>query len=274
MDENYGYGQQSPSDSADGYNATAFLVRQLINQMETSKLVKVAAVHSNGDVAGTGTVDVVPLVNQIDGANQATPHGTVYGLPWTRLQGGANAVICDPMVGDVGMVVVSDRDISNVKKTGAQSNPGSFRKFDLSDAVYVGCSLSATPTQYLVFTATGLRLVDVNGNSVAMSASGMTLTDKTGNVVTLSATGISLSPEGALPVTVNGPLVVNGGIQLSGAIESVTGGTYAGDIKTAGNVVAGFGTGGSVGLKTHTHTQPNDSHGDVEGPTSAPTAGT
>jgi Phage protein Gp138 N-terminal domain len=41
-----------------------------------------------------------------------------------------------------------------------------------------------------------------------------------------------------------------------------------------GAVVAGFGTGDQVGLQTHTHTQPNDSHGDTEEPTNAPTAGT
>lgn len=90
-----------------------------------------------------------------------------------------------------------------------------------------------------------------------------------------TARTITFKIGGAAVLTVNATGVIdNGNLQISGAIENATGGIYAGDIKTAGNVIGGFGTGDQVGLTTHTHTQPNDSHGDTEQPTSAPTAGT
>ena len=272
-----GYGQQTPTESWDQFNAISFICRQMMARMDTMKLVRVEAVTAgagDGDVKVAGTVDVLPLVSQIDGASNVTPHGTVYGIPWFRLQGGTNAVICDPVVGDIGMVVAADRDTSSVRASRKPSPPGSFRRFKISDGIYIGGALNLAPTQYLIFTDTGWRIVDKNGNSIAATEDGLTLTDKTGNVISTASTGINLTPNTGLPVTVNGNLVVKGAIQTNGSIESETGGTYAGDIKTAGNVVAGSGTADSVGLKTHTHTQPNDSHGDVEGPTSAPTAGT
>lgn len=59
-------------------------------------------------------------------------------------------------------------------------------------------------------------------------------------------------------------------LQLGVPIETIGGGTYAADLKTTGNVIAGVGGADQVGLKTHTH-------GGVQtggGNTAAPNAGT
>ena len=48
------------------------------------------------------------------------------------------------------------------------------------------------------------------------------------------------------------------------------GGTYAGSISVAGNVIAGVGTGDQVGLKTHIHSGVTTGGGS----TASPTAGT
>jgi phage gp45-like len=47
-----------------------------------------------------------------------------------------------------------------------------------------------------------------------------------------------------------------------------------GDLHVTGAIIAGFGGVDQVGVQTHTHKQGNDSHGDTEVPTDAPTAGT
>lgn len=183
----FGYGQGNPSDFNSELNVDAFIHGQLTAENDTMKLVKVTAVHGGG-VAAAGTVDVQPLVSQIDGNGYGTPHGTVPGLPWSRVQGGNNAVICDPQVGDIGWVVAADRDISVVKSTQAAALPGSRRRFDISDGVYAGaCLNTGVPNQYLIFTTTGVRLVDLNGNSVTMGPSGMTLADNNGNQIVMAA---------------------------------------------------------------------------------------
>lgn len=244
-----GAGQLDPLDANSDFSVIAFIVRQMMAQLDTMKLVKVTKVTGGaGALGAAGTVDVQLLVNQLDGSGNSTPNGVVYGIPYFRLQGGKNAVICDPVVDDVGFVVCSDRDISNVKSKKGQANPGSYRRYNVSDGVYVGGVLNETPEQWIRFTE---DTVEVG--------------DKTGNVVKLSSAGIEFTPHGALPVKVNGNLIVTGNLLLGGNLLAEAGTRYAGNLDTSGDVIAG-----TVHLKTHTHTQANDSHGDVEGVISAP----
>jgi hypothetical protein len=248
--QSVGAGQQDPNDSNNDFAVISFIVRQMMAELDTMKLAKVVKVSPStaGTVGAAGTVDVQLLVNNLDGSNNSSPNGIVYGLPYFRLGGGKNAVLLDPVVEDVGFVVCSDRDISNVKTSKKQGNPGSFRKYNIADGVYVGGILSGAPDQYVRFTEDTVEIHD-----------------KTGNVVKLSSTGIDLTPSGVLPVTVNGNLIVIGNLQLGGHVLAQAGGVYGGNIATSGEVTAG-----TVGLKTHTHTQAADSHGDAEQPTSAP----
>ena len=50
--------------------------------------------------------------------------------------------------------------------------------------------------------------------------------------------------------------------------------THNGDFYATGAVISGYGGAGQVGLQTHIHSQGNDSAGDGEVPTNAPTGGT
>jgi hypothetical protein len=140
------------------FNAISFVVRQIIAGKTFGAMVEVVAVHGGG-IGGPGVVDVRPLVNQIDGLGNQIPHGTIYGMPWFRLQAGANAVICDPQVGDKGAALICDRDISIVKATGAVSGPGSWRQNSWSDGLYFGAFLGGAATQYVEFATGGINVV-------------------------------------------------------------------------------------------------------------------
>lgn len=237
----FGYGQLDPNDFANEFAVTCFIVRQMIGRLDTMKLVQVQKVTGGGGaIAAAGTVDVLPLVNQIDGNNNATPHGTVYGLPWWRLQGGTGAVICDPAVGDIGYVSVSDRDISSVKTNKARSNPGSRRKYDIADGVYVGGLLNSAPTQYIAFADAGISVVDAAGNMIVTSSGGVTITPITGQ-----------------PATVQGPLIVTGNASV-GANLGVTGNTAVG---------------GNLGVTGDSHVTGNTTMDGALGVTGAATLG-
>lgn len=119
-----------------------------ISAMGTPTLVRVEAVHGEG-VSLVGTVDVVPMVHQQDGQGKTVPHGVIYGVPYCRVQGGASALIIDPRPGDIGFVMVAGRDMSNVVNTREASAPATFRKYSMSDCVYVGGFLNGAPAQYL-----------------------------------------------------------------------------------------------------------------------------
>lgn len=221
MADDIAYGQQRPPDTNDETAVVMFLARQLIAEMNTMKLVKVTKVTGGGVDQPAGTVEVQPLVSQIDGNGYGTEHGIVPDIPWSRVQGGTNAIICDPQVGDIGYIVVSDRDISKVKATGAAALPGSRRQYDLADGVYVGGCLNVAPEQYLIFTETGVRLVDSSGSSLALESGGFALTDSHGNVISTSAGGITITPAAGGTVTIHGKVFethTHGGVTTGGGI--------------------------------------------------------
>ena len=101
----------------------ANLIRTRMLRMRTSLPVRVESVTNDGGVSPIGRVSIRPLVQQVDGEGNATDHGIINNVPYFRIQGGANAVIMDPEVGDIGMALFADRDISAVKASGQSSPP-------------------------------------------------------------------------------------------------------------------------------------------------------
>jgi hypothetical protein len=164
---------QIPQSWGSDFNAQSFLINQILNTRNIATLVQIKAVTNAGGVSPVGFVDVLPLVNQLDGDGNAWPHGVVHNLPYFRLQGGANAVILDPQVGDIGMAVFADRDISSVKAKKGQANPSSARRSDFADGMYVGGFLNGTPVQYVQFTPTGINVV--SPTAITIKAPAITL---------------------------------------------------------------------------------------------------
>jgi hypothetical protein len=161
MSANLSYPLQDLSSAATEYQALSFLVNSILANVRTAHPVRVLAVYDGG-LGPIGTMDVLPLVSQVNGIGQGQVHKTVYGRPYLRYQGGTSAVILDPAVGDLGLLVCCDRDISNVIATLSAALPGSLRRFNFADGIYVGCAMSAVaPTQYVQFlpAAGGIRIV-------------------------------------------------------------------------------------------------------------------
>ena len=152
-------GMLQPSTLWGVYNNLRFLVQQMLAEVQTATIVKVVACTNEGELSPVGSVDVLILPNQISGQMVATPHLTMYGLPYLRIQGGSNAVIMDPQPGDIGIAVFASRDITNVKSTKAQANPATFRTHDFADGMYLGGLLNGVPSQYIQFTDTGINIV-------------------------------------------------------------------------------------------------------------------
>lgn len=151
-------GQANPKYAANDYNVMAFVVSQMLAGARICMLVKVLAVTNNGGVTPIGTVNVQPLVQQVNGAGEVTPHGTIYKLPYIRVQGGTNAVILDPQVGDIGIICIADRDSSAAVAAKDQAPPGSNRRNSPADGFYMGSVISQTPVQYVQFTSTGITI--------------------------------------------------------------------------------------------------------------------
>lgn len=150
-----------PFDANDEFGEMWFVVQQLIKRNATAMLVLVKAVHPATDpLTAPPTIDMQPMVHQINGLDQVEPHGVIYGVPCFRLGRGNCAVIMDPKVGDIGLAIFASHDISTVKATGKVGPPGSRRRFDWADALYFGAFLSGTITRYIQFTDSAINVVD------------------------------------------------------------------------------------------------------------------
>jgi len=156
-------GQASLADVGSEFARLSFLVRAIQGEQATMTLVQIKAVRAIG---GAYEVDVQPMVHQIDGAGNAVPHGVVNGLPIWRLQGGDSAVIVKPVVGDIGLALFAQSDISGVKRAKKPTTPGSARKFDWADGVYMGGVLNAAPSQKIVMDETGITMTPASGTRV------------------------------------------------------------------------------------------------------------
>jgi hypothetical protein len=218
-------GAADPTAGGDLFNALTFIAKQVLSGAWTFTLAQVKSVTNAGEIKETGTVSLQPLVNQVDGQGNATPHGTISNAIYFRYGGKDGAVICDPGVGDIGVMLAASRDISSVKANKGQANPGSSRQFDPADAVYLGALLSVAPTQFITFTSTGIKMADKNGNVLEFKQGG---------------------------IFVTGNIVVQGNLQLSGNIQAPDGSTYTGTIKTTGDVVAN-----NISVQGHHHQAPN-----------------
>ena len=176
-----------PADYSSEIERLKAIINNSLSGLRTAMPVKIISVSNNGGLSPIGTVNVQPMVSMLDGSGNAWPHGIIYTVPYMRIQGGANGIILDPAIGDIGIATVCDRDISTVQNTGKVSAPGSLRKNDMSDMVYLMTIIGATPTQYVQFNSTGINIV--SPVAVSITAPAINTNGTWNHTGTLTATG-------------------------------------------------------------------------------------
>lgn len=193
------FGTQTPQVENSEYNTLQFVIAQALMKVQTIALCRVVACTNAGGIVPAGTVDVLPLVNQMTGDRIAVPHGTIYRLPYARIQGGANAIIIDPVAGDLCIVGFASRDISAVVAAKGVANPGSFRVFNWADGLYIAGVCNPAPTQYVVFAEGGISVISPSK-------------------ITLRAPVIDI--EATSSITANSPLndIKGGGTKIDGKV--------------------------------------------------------
>lgn len=205
-------GVADSNDSGGEFNPLWLVIEAALAKVQTAAVVQIKAVYPGG-IGGPTTVDVQPMVSQIDGKGTGTAHGIIHGLPVMRMQAGATAIVIDPIVGDIGVAVFASRDISTVKNTNAAALPGSRRTHDWSDGIYVGGILGGTVTQYILANTSGITVH---------------------SPVTITIIAPTITMTGALNLT--GDVAITGGLTTTG--ETDLGGVGGTLVKT----VAGTAT--------------------------------
>jgi hypothetical protein len=184
--------QRSPQTMVDDYLLDMFTINQLISTVISIVPVRVAAVTGAGSLASCPYVSVQPLLNQLTGASQGVPHGVITNVPCWRLQAGTAAVIVDPVVGDVGLMLVAYRDSTPLTTTDQTTpgslqggsdtySPGSLAQYDWCSGFYLGGWLNGAASQYVQLNESGFKVVapTINLNGLTIDASGNLTTSGT-----------------------------------------------------------------------------------------------
>lgn len=245
-----------PEHTSSKFNAQAFIIQSMIDRISTLTLCKVVAVTNSGGLSPVGFVDLLPLVNQLDGDGNATPYvDPIYGCPYFRLQGGANAFIIDPEVGDIGIALFSERDISSAIANRGQANPGTARRYDKSDGLYLGGVLNGTPTQYVQMNVAGIRIhspamVKIDAPDVQITASTIEVTAPTVTIAASTSTTVTTPT-----FTVNGAFVatgnISGGANVTAAAQVADSVGNLAAMRTAHNLHKGHGSPGTGNVPDH-----------------------
>lgn len=232
-------GQAQLNTAASEVNQQHFAIARMIAEINTAEPVSVVAVHNPG-IGPVGFVDVMPLVNLVDGEGNGVSQSTLYRLPYFRVQGGKNAVICDPQVGDVGLAVYAQRDTEAVKETRGKSgavNPGSGRSMDQGDGYYFGGFLNDAPERYIHIEDTGITIeavdkLQTHGSVTVMDAEG----------------GFTINAPAGL--TINGNTLINGSLTYTGTAKGQGGpAKFSGGIENTGGTIDSNG----ISLDAHVH---------------------
>lgn len=183
----------------DADRAQEFIINKLISAVHTCQLVKVLKVTPTA--GKVGFVDVLPLVQDVDTNGVVVEQTPIYSAPYLRYQAGPSAIIMDPAVGDIGLAMVAERDITNVKVTQDSGPAATERQYSSADALYLGGVLNPDPTQYIKFLpgAAGIQIV-TPGN----------LTINAGGTLNVSVTGAATLS--AASWNINGPVTFNNNV--------------------------------------------------------------
>ncbi|EAP7890151.1 oxidoreductase [Salmonella enterica] len=214
----------NPTDVNSEINAQDFMLRQFLGRHAFITLGQVVAVDGE-------FIDARPMVMGVAADGSPVEHEVIYNLPVWRLQGGGNAVIMPPHVGDIGFLGICDRDISAVKATRQAAMPGSKRTHNYADAIWLGGVLNGAPVQFVEFADNQIRVI--SPWKVEISAPE--------GIVNASNSFTVNSPKIAL----NGDAAVSQGLNVTGQSE-LSGGAQIGGIDFGNHVHSGVKSGGST----------------------------
>ncbi|HEI6738476.1 TPA: phage baseplate protein [Yersinia enterocolitica] len=171
MNNPYSQSQNQSNDS----DAFASSFNKLLNSNYFIRLATVTAVRGT---APNLIVDVLPLVAEVRSSDRTIIQGSqIYNIPVWRLQRGGSAIIMDPVAGDIGLIAVSDVDISVARSARKESVPGSLRTHSQSDAIYFGGVLNGQPTQFIEFADSELNITSPNPVNITCSKANITAPD-------------------------------------------------------------------------------------------------
>lgn len=140
---NFGYaGFLKRHTLSNEYEKTKFPIEKLLREANGAMPVEVIASYKKDDRL---VVDIKIAIKQTDADGHGHSHNTIFEVPYLPLSGGGFTIEIEPQVGDTGLAIFCDRDISAFKESFQESLPASRRYHHIADAIYLGAFPSQSP---------------------------------------------------------------------------------------------------------------------------------
>ena len=237
------------------YDKVISQFNSLITNVNTAIPCKVVAIEKQEQrgVNIVGFVDIQLMIEQTNGQKKGNETAIVCNVPYVRIQGGTNAVIIDPEINDLGVAIFASRDITNFKEARRQTPPATWRKFSISDAIYIGGIRNQKPVQYIHFRNDGIEIyspkrVHITTPTVLIDSDNTTI--NTSENTTINANNATINTSAKTTINANGGCEINAETTNNGNVN------INGNTKISGNLLVGgiigqtgeAGGGGNVSL--------------------------
>lgn len=248
------------------YDKVISQFNSLITNVNTAMPCKVVAIEKQEQrgVNIVGFVDIQLMIEQTNGQKKGNETAIICNVPYVRIQGGTNAVIIDPEINDLGVAIFASRDITNFKEARRQTPPATWRKFSISDAIYIGGIRNQKPVQYIHFRNDGIEIyspkrVHITTPTVLIDSDNTTI--NTSAKTTINANGgceINAETTNNGNVKINGNTKISGNLLVGGIIGQTGEAGGGGNVSLIGpvNVVNDLHAEG-ISVAHHTHTCPD-----------------
>ena len=248
------------------YDKVISQFNSLITNVNTAIPCKVVAIEKQEQrgVNIVGFVDIQLMIEQTNGQKKGNETAIICNVPYIRIQGGTNAVIIDPEINDLGVAIFASRDITNFKEARRQTPPATWRKFSISDAIYIGVIRNQKPVQYIHFRNDGIEIyspkrVHITTPTVLIDSDNTTI--NTSAKTTINANGgceINAETTNNGNVQINGNTKISGNLLVGGIIGQTGEAGGGGNVSLIGpvNVVNDLHAEG-ISVAHHTHTCPD-----------------
>lgn len=237
------------------------LINRRLREVRTVTIGKVLAIASNG------YVDVEPQIQLVRRDPESLEEtaldiGRLNGIPIGYYKAGGMVLTLPTDIGDEGLLIISDRSLDVWKATGVKNPPTSPRLHDFSDAVFIPFPTSAgsafqnyNTDAFVVGKEDLTAFININKTTGAIVCHSDLSVTCEAPTVAVNADNLNIQGDSGNDSTV----AITGTLSATGVIHSDS------NIEGADFVPASGPT-----YNSHGHAQGNDSRGDSQVKTGAP----
>jgi hypothetical protein len=163
------------------YSQLDFLMKAFATKQRQAEIVKVIAVNNDK------TLDVQPLLSALDSTGKTYKNPVIYHVPYLQLQIGSIGIKAEPVIDDIGLIVICTQDISLLKRVKNYCLSGSKRRSSWEDAIYLMSCFLESPSSYIELKD---DKISMQATEISLSADKVTIDAEvqiTGSKVTIDA---------------------------------------------------------------------------------------